>query len=73
MPTILNAANEVAVDSFIKGQITFIQIPLIIERTLEAHSSKTNPSLDEIQEADVLARYYAKSHIENLQLSLSKP
>ena len=34
-PCIMNAANEIAVDAFLNGKIGFMQIPEIIEDTLE--------------------------------------
>ncbi len=35
MPTVMNAANEVAVESFLRGALGFEQIPLLVERTME--------------------------------------
>ena len=39
MPTVLNAANEVAVAAFLDGKITFLQIEDLIEKALESHQS----------------------------------
>jgi 1-deoxy-D-xylulose-5-phosphate reductoisomerase len=61
MPAALNAANEVAVERFLNGTISFPQMPETIRRTMEHHSSKSHPTLDDIIEADSSARSFAKS------------
>ena len=55
-PAILNAANEIAVDSFLNEQISFIQIPDIVEQTLNQISSQKADSLEVIISADSQAR-----------------
>jgi len=57
--TVFNAANEVAVARFLKGEISFLKIEDLIERTLDAHNPETMPSLEEITEADSWARTFA--------------
>ncbi|MCY9771669.1 1-deoxy-D-xylulose-5-phosphate reductoisomerase [Paenibacillus larvae] len=57
--TVFNAANEVAVARFLKGEISFLKIEDLIERTLNAHNPETMPSLEEITEADSWARTFA--------------
>ena len=37
-PAWLNAANEVAVDAFLRGRIAWLSIPEVVERTLEEHT-----------------------------------
>src|SRR6516164_5549596 len=37
MPSVLNAANEVAVESFLEGRLGFTSIPCVIEKTMTAH------------------------------------
>ncbi|WP_147532134.1 1-deoxy-D-xylulose-5-phosphate reductoisomerase [Bacillus marasmi] len=61
MPTVLNAANEVAVAAFIEGQITFLQIEDLIEKALSAHQSISNPSLATIQEVDKETRQFVQT------------
>jgi len=61
MPTILNAANEVMVDRFLKGEIPFIEIESRIEAILAKHSKIEQPLLEEISEADEWARNEARS------------
>jgi len=56
MPAVLNAANEVAVECFLKGAIRFIEIPQLVRRVLDMHNRVENPSLEEIMEADRWAR-----------------
>jgi 1-deoxy-D-xylulose-5-phosphate reductoisomerase len=60
VPAVLNAANEVAVQTFLQGKCTFLAIEEIIERTLDAHQAVSNPSLEEIEEADRWARQFAQ-------------
>lgn len=52
MPAVMNAANEVAVEKFLHNKITFLDIPRMIGDAMKKHSNKTNPSLEEIVEAD---------------------
>lgn len=63
MPTIINGADEVAVDAFLKRKIGFMDIPDIIKRTMNAHESVSNPSLDDIITADKWARQFAEQAI----------
>lgn len=48
MPCILNAANEVVVDAFLKRKIRFIDIPTIIEKAMEKVEFNKNPELDDL-------------------------
>jgi 1-deoxy-D-xylulose-5-phosphate reductoisomerase len=56
MPAVLNGANEVAVDLFLKGRIGFLQIPSLIERTMDAHRPFVIDSIEKVMEADAWAR-----------------
>jgi len=56
MPAVLNAANEVAVDKFLKKEINFLDIAKIIEATMEKHELIKNPSLSDILDVDQWAR-----------------
>ncbi|MCZ6673024.1 MAG: 1-deoxy-D-xylulose-5-phosphate reductoisomerase [Verrucomicrobia bacterium] len=58
-PTIFNAANEIGVAAFLKKKIGFLEIPKIIEKTLEACKTHEPESLDEVLEADQQARHTA--------------
>ena len=56
MPTVMNAANEVAVQLFMKGNIPFLQIEEIVERMMYNHQSISSPDLETILETDSLTR-----------------
>ena len=62
-PCILNAANEVAVDAFLKGLIGFLEIPDVIENTLGKSTFIKAPGLEDYNQADLLARQVAKELI----------
>lgn len=51
-PVVLNAANEVLVDQFLKGKIKFLQIQEGVERALQAHKPVYKLSLESIMEID---------------------
>lgn len=59
LPAVLNAANEVAVSRFRKGEISFPSIAGLVARVMGQHTVKTNPSLDDILAADTWARHAA--------------
>ena len=63
-PAILNAANEIAVDAFLKQQISFIQISHVVEETLNQLNSEDASSLDIIISADTQARNISKKLCE---------
>jgi 1-deoxy-D-xylulose-5-phosphate reductoisomerase len=63
-PTILNAANEVAVDAFLNGRIGFLDITRIVEQTLARVPSGALDSLDAVRMADGDARRYAAHLID---------
>jgi 1-deoxy-D-xylulose-5-phosphate reductoisomerase len=48
MPTVLNAANEVAVEAFLEGRIRFVDIPAVIEKTMSVHSPQPLASIEEV-------------------------
>ncbi len=60
-PAILNAANEVAVELFLKRQIRFTHIPQLIEQALESIRHEATATLETISEADKLARAFVLS------------
>ncbi len=47
MPCIMNAANEIAVEEFLKGSISFLDIPKIIEKAMKESSFIANPSMED--------------------------
>lgn len=56
MPAVLNGANEIAVDAFLKGTIGFLDIPDLIEKTMEAHAPYPVEAIEAVMEADRWAR-----------------
>ncbi|MDH4188045.1 MAG: 1-deoxy-D-xylulose-5-phosphate reductoisomerase, partial [Nitrospira sp.] len=66
MPATMNAANEIAVDAFLKGAIRFTDIVEIIRSTMNAHSLKDVDTLEEALEADRWAREKAESLVSTL-------
>ncbi len=59
MPAVLNAANEVAVDAFLNGRISHVQIPQVIRQAMGMHTVIEHPTLSHILEADRTARKQA--------------
>lgn len=68
MPCILNAANEVVVNSFLKNKIGFIEMTEIIEKTMQKVTHLLTPNLEELQHSDKEARKYAEEFIKSAQL-----
>lgn len=67
-PGVFNAANEIAVEAFVAGKIRFVQIPAIIEKTLDSAAGAEPSSLDEVLESDRRARERAAAFVEALAL-----
>ena len=59
-PTYLNAANEVAVHRFLEGRIGFLDIARLVEETLERAPRVSLRNLDDVGDADVVARRIAE-------------
>ena len=62
-PTVLSAADEVAVDRFMRGEIGFLDIPALVQRALDAHKPDGPLTLESIQAADRWARAFAQSTV----------
>lgn len=60
MIPVLNGANEIAVNAFLQGKIGFVDIPELIERTMEGHEIFSIDGIDKAVEADQWARSRAK-------------
>jgi 1-deoxy-D-xylulose-5-phosphate reductoisomerase len=69
VPAVLNAANEVSVEQFLKRRLDFILIPEVIERVIDKHRNKRAPNLDDILEADAWARIKAYQAIDGLKVN----
>jgi 1-deoxy-D-xylulose-5-phosphate reductoisomerase len=65
-PCVLNAANEVAVHAFLNGGLRFLEIPVVIERTLDELGSEPVRAFESLYEADREARLVAGEAIAAL-------
>lgn len=61
LPAVLNAANEVAVQRFLEGEMPFGRIPRLVREIMDLHEPRVRPTLKEILEADRWARALARS------------
>lgn len=61
-PAVLNVANEQAVYRFLNKEISFKEIPIIIEMACEKHENVIAPSLDEILNIEIWATNFVKSY-----------
>ena len=52
LPTVLNAANELAVNKFLKREVKYLEIMEIIEDCMNAHKNIANPSLEQILQTE---------------------
>ncbi|GLS27997.1 1-deoxy-D-xylulose-5-phosphate reductoisomerase [Marinibactrum halimedae] len=58
--TVLNAANEVAVDAFLQNRLPFLSISSVIEHTLSKIEDVEPQSIDEVKDIDQRARHVAE-------------
>lgn len=59
-PAVLNAANEVMVNTFLHNRVGFLEMSDIIEKTLEKVSFVAQPTLEDYEHSDLEARKYAE-------------
>jgi len=64
MPAVLNAANELAVNAYLKEELRFTEIPKAIEATMEAHEIQPVRTIDDVLKADQWARGRAREILE---------
>jgi 1-deoxy-D-xylulose-5-phosphate reductoisomerase len=67
LPVALNAANEVAVATFLAGRLGFTTIAHVIARTMEAHRVGPALTLQAVRQADAWARDYAREVTRELE------
>ncbi|WP_342389098.1 1-deoxy-D-xylulose-5-phosphate reductoisomerase [Salinicoccus bachuensis] len=48
MPAVMNASNEYAVNRFLEGEISFLEIEEIVESRMDSHEAIQNPDLDTV-------------------------
>ncbi len=65
LPAVLNASNEVAVEAFCEGRLTFEGIAETVAQVLNEHETVQQPGLEEILEADSWARRAAGKGIDS--------
>jgi len=67
MPAVLNAANEIAVESFLKRRMSFTAIPTMIEYVMQTVKPEEMMTLDDVLRTDAVARDIALNWLENYQ------
>ncbi|QKF07180.1 1-deoxy-D-xylulose-5-phosphate reductoisomerase [Berryella wangjianweii] len=63
LPCAMNAANEVAVDAFLKGDCSYLGIAACVEAVMEAHDVQPVRSVEQLEDVDVWARACARRHL----------
>ncbi|MEJ2037895.1 MAG: 1-deoxy-D-xylulose-5-phosphate reductoisomerase [Desulfosarcinaceae bacterium] len=64
LPAVMNAANEIAVQSFLQNRLPFSGIAALINQVMDAHKVENRPDLQQILAADAWARRTAKNKVE---------
>lgn len=68
-PCVLNAANEVVVEAFLRNKVGFIEMSDIIEKTLAYISFVEQPSLDDYLQTDKETRIYTAEQVKKSQMA----
>jgi 1-deoxy-D-xylulose-5-phosphate reductoisomerase len=63
-PTVLNAANEIAVAAFLSGKLPYLRIAQVVEATLNQLESRQARSIEDVLESDRKARELASISLE---------
>lgn len=63
MPAVLNAANEVVVDAFLKGLVRYVDIPDVVDYALQNANFSEPDELDAVIDADQQTRYLVKAYL----------
>jgi 1-deoxy-D-xylulose-5-phosphate reductoisomerase len=69
MPCVLNAANEIAVEGFLNGNIGFLQLSEVVETCMEKISYLPKPGLEDYVETDKETRRVASNFIHQRRFS----
>ena len=64
LPSVLNAANEIAVYAFLRNRLGFVEMTDVIEKTMEKVTFIADPSIDDYFDSDGEARHYAADLIK---------
>lgn len=70
IPTVLNAANEVAVEAFLKEKIRFDEIIRVIDETMNVFKTQHDCSIAEIIEIDKEAKAKAEEFVQNRKINI---
>jgi 1-deoxy-D-xylulose-5-phosphate reductoisomerase len=62
-PAAMNAANEIAVEAFLNGEVGFYGISNCVAHVLERHENRARPALDDVLDADFVARTRAREFV----------
>ena len=63
LPCVMNAANEVAVEAFLKGNIGFMKMTELIETIMDSTGFIQKPGIENLEETDKLSRIAAREYI----------
>jgi len=66
MPAVMNGANEIAVEAFLGNMIEFLQIPVLIEKTMNAHETFPLDGIESVMGADIWAREKGREILGNI-------
>ncbi|HHX55072.1 MAG TPA: 1-deoxy-D-xylulose-5-phosphate reductoisomerase, partial [Clostridiales bacterium] len=64
LPTVFNAANEIAVEKFLNGKIRYLEIVELITSAIEAHSIIPNPTVSQILEIEEKTHEYINCFVK---------
>jgi 1-deoxy-D-xylulose-5-phosphate reductoisomerase len=70
LAVVLNAANEVAVAAFLEGRLGFTSIPIVIERTMNAHTVERVSTVETVRRVDAWGRSHAGDIAAELELTV---
>ncbi len=65
MPCVLNAANEIVVNAFLRKKLSFMKMPEVIQRTMEGITYIKHPDLSDFEKTDKESRQFALSLIKD--------
>jgi 1-deoxy-D-xylulose-5-phosphate reductoisomerase len=72
-PIVLNAANEIAVEAFLGGRLSFLGIAEVVEKCLTWLADEPVESLDDVYEVDAEARRFAREAAGGLAAEPGRP
>ncbi len=69
LPAAMNAANEVAVAAFLRGDCGFLDIPACVEETMSTHDIQPVESVDQLEDVDAVARRVAQRFLSGVHVA----